>query len=201
MWVKRLIQVSLVLVLFLASFAATGRAQAWSVCGATYVVQPGDWLAKIARRCGVSLSSLYAANPWAGYYIYPGQVLTIPGGYDDGYDGGYDDDGYDDGGGYYGDGAYVVVRGDTMLKIARRFGVRYSSLLAANPQIRNPSLIYPGQVIYLPSAAPVYYTVRSGDTLRKIASRYGTSVASLIALNPQIRNPNLIYRGQVIRVA
>ena len=56
------------------------NAAAWN-CGSTYVVQPGDWLSKIANRCGVSLSQLYAANPNVGYYIYPGQVLNIPGGY------------------------------------------------------------------------------------------------------------------------
>lgn len=47
-----------------------------------------------------------------------------------------------------------------------------------------------------------YYTVRWGDTLAKIATRYGTSVAFLARLNG-IRNPNIIYAGQrlCVRVA
>ena len=46
-----------------------------------------------------------------------------------------------------------------------------------------------------------YYTVKKGDTLSGIASRYHTSVAKLLLLNPHIKNPNLIYVGDVIRIA
>jgi LysM repeat protein len=82
MKLKRIVQVFLVLVLMLTTLAFTTDAQASSACGSTYVVQPGDWLAKIARTCGVTVSGLYAANPWLYnfYYIYPGQILVIPGG-------------------------------------------------------------------------------------------------------------------------
>jgi len=45
----------------------------------------------------------------------------------------------------------------------------------------------------------LYYTVRWGDTLAKIATRYGTSVAFLARYNG-IRNPNIIYAGQRICV-
>ena len=92
--------------------------------------------------------------------------------------------------------------GDTLRKLAFRWGVTINAILAANPQITNPSLIYVWQVINIPgsSAAPVYYTVQRGDTLQIIAARYGTSVYSLQMLNPQIRNPNWIFAGMVIRV-
>ena len=55
------------------------------------------------------------------------------------------------------------------------------------------------------SSAPIQapatstYTVRSGDTLSSIASRFGTSYQTLASLNG-ISNPNLIYVGQVLRV-
>ena len=45
-----------------------------------------------------------------------------------------------------------------------------------------------------------YYTVKEGDCLSTIASRYNTSVVKLILLNPQIENPNLIYPGDIIRL-
>jgi LysM repeat protein len=45
-----------------------------------------------------------------------------------------------------------------------------------------------------------YYTVKEGDSLSAIASRYNTSVVKLILLNPQIKNPHLIYPGDVIRL-
>ena len=52
------------------------------------------------------------------------------------------------------------------------------------------------------SVAPneVYHYTESGDTLSGIASQYGTTVEDILALNPWISNPNLIYTGQTIRV-
>ena len=44
-----------------------------------------------------------------------------------------------------------------------------------------------------------YYTVKSGDTLSEIASKYGTTHKKLAELNG-IKNPNKIYVGQKIRV-
>lgn len=44
------------------------------------------------------------------------------------------------------------------------------------------------------------YTVRKGDTLWGIAKRYGVSLNALIADNPQIKNPNLIYPGDEVRI-
>lgn len=45
-----------------------------------------------------------------------------------------------------------------------------------------------------------YHRVVRGDTLWALAKRYGLSLSELIALNPQIKNPNLIYVGQEVRV-
>ena len=45
-----------------------------------------------------------------------------------------------------------------------------------------------------------YYTVKRGDTLSAIANRYHTTVSNLMALNPHIKNANLIYAGDVIRI-
>jgi len=44
------------------------------------------------------------------------------------------------------------------------------------------------------------YTVRSGDTLSGIAARHGVSLSALLAANPQITNPNLIYPGQTVHI-
>ena len=51
----------------------------------------------------------------------------------------------------------------------------------------------------LGASQAVYYTVRSGDTLSGIASRYGTTWQKLQAMNG-ISNPNMIYAGQRLRV-
>ena len=50
------------------------------------------------------------------------------------------------------------------------------------------------------SSAAGYHRVVKGDTLWAIAKTYGLSLSELIALNPQIKNPNLIRVGQEVRV-
>jgi hypothetical protein len=47
---------------------------------------------------------------------------------------------------------YTVKAGDTLYLIGRRFGVTIQQILTANPQIKNPNIIYVGQVICIPSA-------------------------------------------------
>jgi uncharacterized YkwD family protein/spore coat assembly protein SafA len=46
---------------------------------------------------------------------------------------------------------YTVKSGDTMWKIASKFQVGTSEIIAANPQIKNPDLIYPGQKLTIPN--------------------------------------------------
>ena len=46
----------------------------------------------------------------------------------------------------------------------------------------------------------VRHTVRRGETLWGIAREYGVGLTEVIALNPQIKNPNLIYPGEEVRV-
>lgn len=45
-----------------------------------------------------------------------------------------------------------------------------------------------------------YYTVKKGNYLIKIAKNHGVTLNQILKLNPQIKNPNLIYPGQKIRV-
>ena len=200
---KKLVLFSIVTILLLVSLGYPGTAaSAWYGCGSSYVVQWGDTLSGIAVRCGTSVAALRQANPGIGYLIYAGQTLWMPGS-----SGGYMP-------GPAPAGSYLVQRGDTLRNIAARMGFCVSDLIAANPQLWNPNLIYPGQYINLPAyssaycsnyssgsyGSPTMYTIRWGDTLRIIAARYGTTVENIMALNPQITSRSLIYAGQVIRV-
>jgi murein DD-endopeptidase MepM/ murein hydrolase activator NlpD len=45
------------------------------------------------------------------------------------------------------------------------------------------------------------YTIKSGDTLWQIAQRHDTSVSRIVALNPRIDDPDVIYAGDRIRLA
>ena len=47
--------------------------------------------------------------------------------------------------------SHTVVAGDTMWKIAVRYQVGLSEIKAANPRIANPDLIYPGQILNIPT--------------------------------------------------
>ena len=47
-------------------------------------------------------------------------------------------------------GTYVVRKGDTLWGIAGRYDVALADLIAANPQIKNPNHIYPGETVVIP---------------------------------------------------
>lgn len=95
---------------------------------------------------------------------------------------------------------YIVKRGDNLTKIAHMYGVTVPDLVKWN-NIKNPNLIYPGQKIIIIKDAPKkYYKVVRGNTLSGIAKRFGLSLQEILALNPDIKNPNLILVGQLIRV-
>ena len=51
-----------------------------------------------------------------------------------------------------------------------------------------------------PESTGVDYVVKKGDTLWAIAKRYGVSLQELTAANPQIKNPNLIYPGDGVKI-
>lgn len=97
-------------------------------------------------------------------------------------------------------GTYTVQPGDTLSGIAAKFGTTYQVLSAING-IGDPNQIWPGQVLKVTGAASqesTYY-VQAGDTLSSIATKFGTTVSSLVSIN-HISNPNVIYVGQKIYV-
>jgi LysM repeat protein len=200
----KFLQSFVLLLVLLASFASTSSAFAAPAlvgqCGTSVTVVTGDTLRKIADRCGTSVAALRLANPEIGWgnLIYPNQILLLPGAIL------YGENGYD---------TYIVTRGDTLKSLANRFGTSVDVLLSLNRSITNVNLIYEGQRLVVPSGRGVpvppppnnpppangqIYYAQSGDTLRKIAARFNTSVDAILKVNPQITNPNLIFVGQGI---
>ena len=97
---------------------------------------------------------------------------------------------------------YRVRRGDTVGKIAARFGSSIGSIQRSNG-LGDANLIVPGQRLRIPGAGASTrsrrYRVRSGDTLAAIANRFQTSLRELIQANG-LSNPNRIFLGQVILI-
>lgn len=58
-----------------------------------------------------------------------------------------------------------------------------------------------GEAAAQAGAQAQWHTVVRGDTFWGIAQKYGVAVERLTALNPDIRNPNLIYVGEKVRVS
>ncbi len=50
---------------------------------------------------------------------------------------------------------YTIQPGDTLWRIAVKYQVGISELISINPQFKNPSLIYPGQKVYIPNIEDV----------------------------------------------
>lgn len=103
------------------------------------------------------------------------------------------------------DCTYVVRPGDTLYRIALRYGVSPFALAVAN-RIANPNLVFVGMVLRVPCAgtppAPppppsgvcATYIVQRGDWLARIAAHFGVSASSIAALN-RLSNPNLLFVG------
>ena len=143
-----MLQWVVVVAILVSSFASTGSALAWHNCASYITVQWGDTLSGIAAYCGTTVNAIRAANPGLGWWVYAGQTLYIPTGYNAPYYPPVSSTG----------GTYTVRWGDTLGNIAARNGMSLSALLAANPQIWNASLIFPGQVINMPATSyiPAY---------------------------------------------
>jgi LysM repeat protein len=99
--------------------------------------------------------------------------------------------------------SYLVQSGDTLASIARACGTNVAALKLANPGLGK--YIYAGQALNLPSAywdngnGYATYIVAKGDTLKALATRFGTTTNVLGSLNG-LYNYNLIYEGQWLTV-
>lgn len=159
--------------------------------GQSYTVQPGDQLLRIARRFGVTLSALKAANQLTSDTIQPGQVLVIP-------------------------TAppptatpkttatalpgntviYTVRAGDRLTRIAALYGVTIDAIKSANKL--STDTLQPGQILVIlnPTLHPIEYIVQRGDTLTSLAARFGTTIEAIKLANRM--KGDTIFAGLVL---
>lgn len=133
-----------------------------------YTVQPGDTLYSIARRYNTTVSDLVATNQIANpNLILVGQMLNIP-------------------------GAETNTAGAVAAAPAAEVAAaETAAAITSAPAAAAPVLAPPA------SGSGVTYVVRPGDTVFRIATRFGTTVTAVAQAN-NLANANTIYVGQVL---
>ena len=171
---------------------------------ATHRVRSGDTLGALARRYGTSVRAIQAANNMGRRTVIGiGQRLRMP-----------TSRAAADAEAAAAPaaptvaraaGTHRVVRGDNLTALARRYGTTVRAIQTANNMGRR-TVINVGQQLRLPGggssalqSAPATHSVRSGDTLGKIAERYGTTVRAIQAAN-NLGRRTVINVGQRLRI-
>lgn len=168
----------------------------------TYTVRPGDTLWGISQSYGTSVNNIKQLNNLTSNTIYVGQVLKLK--QTQSSTGSSNQVSTNN-------ETYTVKAGDTLWGIANDHGTSVSNLKNIN-QLTSDT-IYVGQVLKLKQtsnnnsnnnnsnkneSSDVYYTVKSGDSLWKIATSYDTSVDNIKNMNNL--TSNTIYVGQRLKV-
>jgi LysM repeat protein len=117
----------------------------------TYTIRNGDTLESIAKRYGTTVSELVKANdlPGNGNLIYAGARLQVPGG--------------SSSGGSSAATKHRVVAGDTLIGIARKYGVTTGAVARAN-DLRDRNRVRLGSVLTIPGAAARQASPRSSSS-------------------------------------
>ncbi len=133
----------------------------------TYIVQRGDTLSGISKQFGTSIEAIKKINNLTDNNLIVGETLIIP---------------------TYDTTNYVVKKGDSVYQIANEYGISVDELLKAN-NLTNDNLSI-GQVLVIPLKNPISnnkdyftYTVKKGDDLYSIASKYNTTVDNIKKVN------------------
>lgn len=160
------------------------------------IIKKGDTLSQIAINYNTTIEKLVEINNIKNpNLIYAGNKLLVP------EKNGYSNDQENSENKVQDYQIYTVKKGNTLSEIAVNYNTTVEKIVSLN-NINNPNLIYIGQKIKIPFvrySGNVIYTIKQGDTLYSISRRYNTTVANLVRIN-RIKNPNMIYAGNVIKI-
>ncbi|RKQ35912.1 peptidoglycan endopeptidase [Oceanobacillus halophilus] len=175
---KHILSVALASTILLTGNALTAEASA-----NTYTVHSGDTLWSISQKSNVSISNLLDWNNLSSSSIYVGQTLYIakkatPSSM-----------------------TYTVTSGDSLYSIAKNHHTSVDSIKKWNNLTSNT--IYVGQTLKLSDVEnktnQQFHTVKAGDSLYAIASKYGTTVQNIKQINGL--SSNTIYAGQKLQLS
>jgi membrane-bound lytic murein transglycosylase D len=181
---------------------------------ARHTVRRGETLGKIAGRYGVTVADIVAANKLKSKHkLSVGQALVIPvpmaaADEQPSKRSRKSESALSEKPLPKADGKkYTVKSGDTLWDLAKKFGVTTSEIRQANRMGAHEKLAV-GADLVIPEASKVsssnrggafWYTVRKGDTVLRIATKFGTTIAQILSFNA-LDNPNRIHVGQKIRI-
>ena len=164
-----------------------------------HTVVAGETLSHIAAEMGVAVATIKRANGMHTSRIRTGQELLIPspGSIEDATDA-FDTD-------IANAAVHVIVRGDTLWDIARRYATTVNAIAMINTMSHDKTL-RPGQELRLPGGVaeqsdgtPLHYEVKQGDSLWTISRRFNVSVADLKKWN-RLSGKRYLQPGQKLVV-
>ncbi|AZO94781.1 LysM peptidoglycan-binding domain-containing protein [Halocella sp. SP3-1] len=172
---RKTIGISIILFFIIFTTVTSTYTQALSV----HRVKPGEDLYQIAHYYGITENEIASLNKLKNPdTIFNGQVLIIPN--------------------IYQAGTYRVKTGDTLFKISQKIHIPINILSRTN-HINNETL-YPHQLLYIPVRYryPLYYQVKAGDTIYKLAREYGIETTEITVFN-QLKSTEL-QLGQTLKI-
>ena len=153
--------------------------------GAFYALRRGETLLVVARRHGLTLADLLAANPYLNpNYVLAGQVIVIPPVQR-----------------LQADGAYTLAENEGLFDVLRKFGMDLTAFCTLNPGV-NPMDVKSGQSVQVKRRAEHggrWYTLEPQDTLVSVAERHGVPVSALLSANERLR-PSDFVPGMPVRI-
>lgn len=148
------------------------------LCATTHVVSKGETLGSIATGYGLTVKEIANANNLKNANnVRVGQKLIIPGTSS-------------------APTEYIVRKGDTLGKIANRYGLSVNQIAEAN-NLRNKKIVRIGQKLVIPAnpSKKIRYSVKKGDTLKAIAQRHNVTVSQIVTAN-KLKDSDLLAVGQ-----
>ncbi|GKU75702.1 LysM peptidoglycan-binding domain-containing protein [Paenibacillus sp. L3-i20] len=106
---------------------------------------------------------------------------------------------------------HIVKKGDSLYFISQKYNVSLEEILQLNPGITNPDVLDVGMKLKIPSSHTAQngvngmmimhqHVVKQGDTLWKLSKAWGVPLATMVHVNPHLKNPNVLLTGEVVNI-